>query len=68
MENISFMKDVRKIWETIGKVLKRENIRTKGTDTSEDYGDYLLRIEKRSILLRKQQEAVELLNHQKVGA
>lgn len=44
VETISFTKDIRIIWETIGKVLKRENTSTEGMDTSEDYGDYLLRI------------------------
>lgn len=69
VENISFMADVRIIWETIGKVLKRENTSTEGMDTSEDYGDYLLRIGKinEAYYWEKQQEAIELLNHQKAG-
>lgn len=67
VENISFMEDVRIIRETIGKVLKRENTSTEGMDTSEDYGDYLLRIGKISeaYYREKQQEAIELLNQQK---
>ncbi len=61
------MEDVRIIRETIGKVLKRENTSTEGMDTSEDYGDYLLRIGKISeaYYREKQQEAIELLNQQK---
>lgn len=63
VENISFMEDIRIIWETIGKVLKRENTSTEGMDTSEDYGDYLLRKGKidRKSYQEKQQEAIELL-------
>lgn len=63
VKNISFMEDVHILWETVGKVLKRENISTAGMDTSEDYGDYLLRIKKinEHYYQEKQQEAVELL-------
>ena len=63
VENISFMEDVRIIWETIGKVLKRENTSTDGMDTSEDYGDYLLRIGKidTAFYEKKQLEAQRLL-------
>lgn len=63
VENISFMEDIRIIWETIGKVLKRENTSTEGMDTSEDYGDYLLRIGKidKSLYKEKQREARILL-------
>lgn len=65
VENISFMEDVRIIWETIGKVLKRENTSTEGMETSEDYGDYLLQTGKidDKYYREKQQEAFELLNH-----
>ena len=57
------LEDIRIIWETIGKVLKRENTSTEGMDTSEDYGDYLLRKGKidRKSYQEKQQEAIELL-------
>ncbi len=63
VENISFTEDVHIIIETIGKVLKRENTNTEGMDTSEDYGDYLLRIGKidEAYYRDKQQEAIELL-------
>ena len=63
VENISFMEDVRIIWETIGKVLKRENTSTEGMDTSEDYGDYLLRIGRidEQYFQEKQSEAIKLL-------
>lgn len=64
VENISFMGDACIIWETIGKVMKRENTSTEGMDTSEDYGDYLLRIGKIDdhFYQKKQQEAIELLD------
>lgn len=63
VENISLMEDVRIIWETIGKVLKRENTSTEGMETSEDYGDYLLRTGRidKSFYDEKQQEAKKLL-------
>lgn len=68
VENISFMEDVRIIWETIGKVLKRENTSTEGMDTSEDYGDYLLRIGRidEQYFQEKQSEAIKLLG-KKIG-
>ncbi len=63
--NISFVEDVCIIWETLGKVLKRENTSTEGMDTSEDYGDYLLRMGKidEQYYWEKQKEAINLLNH-----
>ncbi len=66
VENISFTEDIRIILETIGKVLSRENTNTEGMDTSEDYGDYLLRIRKIDDVYyrKKQQEAIDLLNDQ----
>ena len=69
VENISFTEDIRIFLETIGKVVKRENTNTEGMDTSEDYGDYLLRIKKidEAYYRKKQQEAIELLNYQTVG-
>lgn len=56
VENISFIGDIRIIWATIGKVLKRENISAEGMETAEDYGDYLLRIgriDKGTYMLKK---------------
>lgn len=69
VENISITEDIRIILETICKVLKRENTSTEGMDTSEDYGDYLLRIGKIDEVYyrKKQQEAIELLNHKIAG-
>lgn len=43
IQNISFTNDCKIILKTVLKVLKREDIQTKGTETAEDYGDYLLR-------------------------
>lgn len=64
VENISFMGDAKIVLETIGKVLKRENTSTEGMDTSEDYGDYLLRMGRidGTVYKKKQKEAIELLD------
>lgn len=43
INDISFIKDWVIIKNTIMKVVGKEGISTKGFDTSEDYGDYLLR-------------------------
>ena len=59
IENVSFLGDLKIIWETIGKVFTRENISMEGMDTAEDYGDYLLRTGRisRSMYDEKQREA-----------
>lgn len=44
VEKITFFKDVKIIFKTVGKVFSRSDIATDGMDTSEDYGDYLLRL------------------------
>ncbi|MDR6121159.1 undecaprenyl phosphate N,N'-diacetylbacillosamine 1-phosphate transferase [Bacillus sp. SLBN-46] len=41
--NITLVGDIKIILMTIKKVIKREGISADGIDTSEDYGDYLLR-------------------------
>lgn len=46
IEKISLQEDLRIIWRTIFKVGKQEDIATNGMETSEDYGDWLLRQEK----------------------
>ena len=43
IKKITFMKDFKIILKTIKKVLKKENISTRGMKTSEDLCDYLLR-------------------------
>lgn len=43
IRDITFAKDIEIIYRTFFKVAKQENINTAGMDTSEDYGDYLLR-------------------------
>jgi lipopolysaccharide/colanic/teichoic acid biosynthesis glycosyltransferase len=43
IENINLKEDLRIIWRTIFKVGNQENIATDGMETSEDYGDWLLR-------------------------
>ena len=42
LDNITFGNDCRIIIKTITKVFMRENINSKGMDTAEDFGDYLL--------------------------
>ena len=52
------------IFKTIKKVVKSEDVATEGMETSEDYGDYLLRIGAidKTTYDEKQLEAKELLN------
>jgi len=40
---ISLKEDIRIIWRTLFKVSNQEDIATDGMETSEDYGDWLLR-------------------------
>ena len=43
IEKISFYMDMAIIFNTVVKVLKREDISDEGMETAEDFGDYLLR-------------------------
>lgn len=43
IERISFLKDFKVIKKTISKVFMKDGINTKGMDTAEDLGDYLLK-------------------------
>lgn len=43
IKNLSFFLDMKIFFLTIGKVFGRSDIATDGMETSEDYGDYLLR-------------------------
>ena len=43
INNVNIINDIKIIFKTAGKVLKSEDIATEGMETSEDYGDYLLR-------------------------
>ncbi|WP_028130333.1 sugar transferase [Selenomonas sp. AE3005] len=63
IENINLLEDLRIIWRTIFKVSKQEDIATDGMETSEDYGDWLLRqkLVTKSDYQQKQQVANELL-------
>ncbi|WP_276353547.1 sugar transferase [Cohnella caldifontis] len=49
IENVTFRGDLKIIWLTIIKVLRKEGVSAKGMDTAEDYGDYLLRHQKISM-------------------
>ena len=46
IKNITFVGDMKIIFKTILKVLKRDDINTDGMDTAEDLCDYLLRTNK----------------------
>jgi lipopolysaccharide/colanic/teichoic acid biosynthesis glycosyltransferase len=63
MKEITFLGDVKIIFETVIKVFKREGITEDGMATAEDFGDYLLRtgIINREEYMEKQNEAIELL-------
>ncbi|ABO51549.1 sugar transferase [Desulforamulus reducens MI-1] len=43
INDISFVRDWKIIFQTVAKVFKKEDISTEGMDTAEDFGDYLLR-------------------------
>lgn len=44
IERVSFREDVKIVIMTVGCILKHDDVVTEGMDTSEDLGDYLLRI------------------------
>jgi len=44
IQRITFFGDLKIIFMTVGKALKREGISAEGMDTAEDFGDYLLRV------------------------
>ena len=46
IKNITFVEDMKIIFKTVLKVLKRDDINTDGMDTAEDLCDYLLRTNK----------------------
>lgn len=58
IKNISFTEDIRIIYRTIFKVTTQADIATYGMETSEDYGDWLLRMKK--ITPEMYQEKIDL--------
>lgn len=60
---ITFIGDLKIIWQTIGKVLKRSDTVREGTDSDVDYGDWLMMEGKidRDMYDKKQEEAKEML-------
>ena len=63
ISHISIWDDLRIIWRTVFKVGAQEDIATDGMETSEDYGDWLLRkcfIEKK-FYLERQNKAQKLI-------
>ncbi|MSV24945.1 sugar transferase [Selenomonas sp. WCA-380-WT-3B 3/] len=63
IQNISLQEDLRIIWRTIFRVSQQKDIATDGMETSEDYGDWLLRnkLLTESDYCQKQQAANEIL-------
>jgi len=63
IKNIAFSNDLRILWRTIFKVGSQENIATDGMETSEDYGDWLLRqnIVTPAIYDNKQRKAINMI-------
>ena len=68
IEKISLREDLRIIWRTVFKVGNQEDIATNGMETSEDYGDWLIRhgIVDKNYYEVKQELARLLLNKSKV--
>ena len=63
IEKITLLGDIKILWQTVGKVLKREDTVREGTVSDMDFGDYLLesnRVSKQEYD-EKQAEAKELL-------
>ena len=65
VNNVTFSNDIKIILLTIRKVFKREGISAEGMDTAEDYGDYLLRLNK--ITYNEYNEALEKSKKIQVG-
>ena len=42
IDNQSFFNDIKILFKTVGKVIKREGISEEGMETAQDLGDYLL--------------------------
>ena len=63
IENITFWGDVKIIWQTVGKVLGRDDTVREGTESDMDFGDWLMLEGKvdRAEYEAKQSEAKELL-------
>ena len=64
ISNITFLNDVKIVFQTVGAVFKQEGITEDGMATAEDYGDYLLRNGNvtNEEYENKQQEAKMLMN------
>lgn len=67
IQNITFAGDMKIVFKTVGKFLKREDITADGMATVDDYGDALLKEHKVSLeeYTVKQNEALELLGVKK---
>jgi len=67
INHISFFGDIKIVFETIAKFLKRADITQEGMATAEDFGDYLVRVGKVSTTeyKSKQQEAISIIGETK---
>lgn len=67
IQRVSFVSDIKIVFMTIGKILKKEDITQAGMATAMDYGDYLLQEGKvsKEIYELKQIEAQKLLEFNK---
>ena len=65
IRNISFLLDIKIILKTIKKVWMKKDIRTPGSLTAEDFGDYLLKTQKISneYYYKKQKVAERLIKN-----
>ncbi len=63
IKNIGLIEDLRIIWRTVFKVSAQEDIATEGMETSEDYGDWLL---KRNIVSVSEYERKQILAKKKL--
>lgn len=67
IEKVTFARDCKIIFKTVGKVLKREGVSADGMATADDYGDELLKlgIIEKEFYDEKMNEAKELLEDHK---
>lgn len=62
---VSFLEDMRIIYRTVFKVAGQDDINTDGMETSEDYGDWLLRnnLIDEDVYHQKSMQAIDMIKH-----
>lgn len=65
IKDISFWEDMRIIYRTVFKVAGQDDINTDGMETSEDYGDWLLRnnLIDEDVYHQKSMQAIDMIKH-----